>query len=302
MQTRHWMLCALWLQATTVMALEPDPRRWSHLPMDTHFGGIAYAHTTADIALDPVLQAEDVELEMDTWAVKYIRSFDFFGKSGRVDITQGYQEGEWTGLLQGVPKNITRSGASDTVVRFAVNLYGAPPLAGNDYRAYRAAQDGETIVGMGLAIRLPTGSYMDDKLINLGENRYAFRPQLGVVHTRGRWTAELTTEAAFYTDNDDFFNGGTREEKPLYIVHGHLIYDISPGWWVGASVGYDYGSESRVNGVDKDDRRQNTAFALNLAIPLSRTMGIKLSYINTDRKESVGLDSESVMASRSYMW
>ncbi|TNF35621.1 MAG: transporter, partial [Gammaproteobacteria bacterium] len=39
------------------MALEPDPRRWSHLPMDTHFGGIAYAHTTADIALDPVLQA-----------------------------------------------------------------------------------------------------------------------------------------------------------------------------------------------------------------------------------------------------
>jgi hypothetical protein len=55
-----------------------------------------------------------------------------------------------------------------------MNLYGAPPLSGKDYAAYRAKMDVETIVGAGLAVRLPTGQYMDDKLINLGENRFVF--------------------------------------------------------------------------------------------------------------------------------
>ena len=30
-----------------------------------------------------------------------------------------------------------------------------------------------------------SGEYLDDKLINLGANRFAIRPQSGVVHTRG---------------------------------------------------------------------------------------------------------------------
>jgi hypothetical protein len=98
----------------------------------------------------------------------------------------------------------SRSGWSDTFVRFATNLYGAPPLAGKDFADYRARTKDETIVGAGLAVRLPTGDYEDDKLINLGQNRFAFRPQLGLVVSRGKWTSELTAEVAFYTDNDDF--------------------------------------------------------------------------------------------------
>jgi len=64
----------------------------------------------------------------------------------------------------------------DTRVCFAVNLYGAAPLAGNDYLVYRKAADNETIVGAGLSLQLPTGQYMENKLINLGTNRYTFRP------------------------------------------------------------------------------------------------------------------------------
>ena len=73
--------------------------------------------------------------------------------------------------------------------------------------------------------------------------QFAFRPQAGVLHTRNHWTVEGTAEVAFYTDNDDFFNGKKLEQKPLYIFYGNLSYTFRPGQWLSAGVGFDYGGE-----------------------------------------------------------
>ncbi|MEN8132157.1 MAG: transporter [Pseudomonadota bacterium] len=283
-------------------ALEPEPRLWNHLPMGTNFAGVGYVYTQADIFIDPVILLEDVELESQTWAGKYIRSFELFDKSARIDVTQAYKTAEWTGLLDGVSASTSRSGWSDTFLRLAVNLYGAPPLSGKAYAAYRAKVAIETIVGMGLVVRLPTGEYMEDRLINLGQNRIAFRPQLGVIHNRGKWSAEVTGEAAFYTDNDEFFNGNTLAQEPLYVIHGHLNYTFRPGLWMGVSFGYDYGGETTVNGIDKDDQQQDIAWAFSFAFPLSPHAGIKVAYVGARTQESVGLDSDSLLASLSVLW
>jgi len=299
-----WLLAALLYigLSNTCFALEPEPSKWNHLPVNVNITGFGYAYTEADILLDPALLLEDVKLEMDTWVGKYIRTFELFNKSARLDLTQAYQEGEWTGLLNGVPASASRSGLSDTFVRFAINLYGAPPLSGKKFVAYRSTVDVETIVGVALAVRLPTGEYMDDKLINLGKNRFAFRPQIGVIHTRGKWTTEVTGEVAFYTDNDEFFNGNTLAQEPLFITHAHLIYTFRPGFWAGLSAAYDYGGETSINGVDKDDRRQDTAWALNLAYPITNASGIKVTYITTRTLESTGLDSDTLAVSLSLLW
>jgi hypothetical protein len=299
-----WLLTGLTALGLSlpVLALDTAPRQWSHLPTGVNFAGVAYAYTEADISVDPVLRLEDVEMELDTWVGKYIRTFEMFDKSARIDITQAYQEGRWTGLLDGVPAATSRHGLSDSFVRFAVNLYGAPPLSGKEFGAYRLREDPETIVGMGLAVRLPTGDYMEDKLINLGGNRYAFRPQIGVQHTRGKWTAEFTGEVALYTDNDEFYNGNTLEQDPLYIAQGHLIHTFQPGHWAGLSVAYDYGGESTINGVEKDDRRQDVAMALSYSYPFNRTSGISAAYIKTRTKESVGADTDTLSLALSVLW
>src|SRR6187455_2074980 len=52
-----------------------EPRRWSHLPIGSNHLTAGYAMTTGDIFLDPVLRLEDVEFELDTIALKYVRSF-----------------------------------------------------------------------------------------------------------------------------------------------------------------------------------------------------------------------------------
>ena len=284
-------------------ALDPEPRKWNHVPMDTNFAGAAYVYTEADISLDPVLKLEDVEMKMDTLGGVYIRSFELFGKSARIDLTQGYKEATWTGLLDGNPGSTSRSGWSDTLVRFGINLYGAPPLRGEEFFAYRAKHKVETIVGVGLVVRLPTGDYEEDKLLNLGQNRFVFRPQLGFVHNRGKWTTELTGEIAFHKENDEFFNGNTLEQKPMYVLIGHLMRSFKPGQWLGLSFGGEYGGDFKLNGVDKQDTTQlNVGWALNYVHPLSRQASIKFKYIGIRRKELTGFDAETLVISGAYAW
>jgi len=283
-------------------AEELEPRRWSHLPINTNFIGGGYAYTEADIGFDPVLKIEDADVELHTWVAKYIRTFSLLDKTARVSLLQAYQEGRWSGLVDGTPTSIRRSGWSDTILRFAINLYGSPPLQGKEYAAYRAAAEVETLVGAGLAVQLPTGDYMNDKLINLGNNRFTFRPQIGVTHKRGKWSTEVTGMVALYTDNDDFFNGNKLEQEPLYIVHGHLIYDFRPGVWAGLSAGYNYGGKSTVNGVKKDDLKQNLAWALSFGFPLSRHLGVKMAYAGTRTQEKTGIDSDTFAVGLSAFW
>jgi len=301
--SRWCLACFILLSlAPPCFALEPTPRKWNHLPTGANFAGVGYAYTEADIFIDPALTLEDVKLEMKTLVGKYIRTFELFDKSARIDLTQGYQDGKWTGLLGGVPASTTRTGWSDSFVRFALNLYGAPPLSGKEFMAYRSKTDTETIVGMGLVIRLPTGEYMQDRLINLGKNRFAFRPQMGILHTRKKWTVEAIGEVAFYTDNDKFFNGNTLEEKPLYIIHAHLVHTFRPGFWASVSIAYDYGGETTINGIDKDDTKQDIGWAFSLAYPITRASGFKVAYIGTRTQESTGFDSNTLAASFSFLW
>jgi hypothetical protein len=270
--------------------------------MGVNFAGIAYAYTEADIGFDPVLELENVEMEKHTWAGKYIRTFELLNKSARIDLTQGYQKAKWQGLQQGEPAATDRDGLSDTFARFAINLYGSPPLKGEEYRNYRSASDVDTIVGVGLAVRLPTGNYLEEKLLNLGGNRFAFRPQIGVSHRRGKWTTELTGEVAFYTENDEFYDGNRLEQAPLYWAHGHVIYTFRPGLWLSTSGGVDIGGETTINGVDKDDEKHNLGWKLSGAYPINRKVGLTLSYMNIETQESTGADSKSLIVSLSFLW
>ena len=283
-------------------ALEPEPRKWNHIPVGSNFIGAAYVYTEADISFDPVLQLENVDLHMNTWGASYVHAFELFDKSARIDFTQAYKKATWTGLLEGTAASTSRSGWSDTFVRFGINLYGAPPLRGEEFFAYRAKQKVETIVGVALVVRLPTGDYKDDKLLNLGQNRFVFRPQVGFVHNHGKWTTEVTGEIAFHTENDEFFNGNTLKQKPMYIVIGHLMRSFKPGQWLGVSFGGEYGGELTLNGVDKDDTKLNIGWALSYVHPVSRQAGIKLTYIGIRRKELTGFDSETLALSGVFAW
>jgi len=295
-------LMFLWAVSFPIFALELEPRRWLHIPIDTNFLGVGYAHTEGDINIDPILRAENVEVDLDATAMKYIRSFDFLDKTAQISLAQAHINATWTGLLDGVLTEVQRVGLSDTILRFAIILKGAPPLKGKAYRAYRAGQKTETIIGAGLSIQLPTGEYKEDKLINLGTNHFTFRPQLGVVHTRGNWSVELTGAVWLHSDNDDFFGGNELEQDHLVFLQGHLNRRLKSGKWIGLGLGYAEGGESTINGIDKDNKRQDLVWALSYGFTITPRLGAKLVYVGNKTNQSTGLDSDSLVFSLSTFW
>ncbi len=157
-------------------------------------------------------------------------------------------------------------------------------------------------MGAGLAVTLPTGHYLEDRLLNLGSNRFTIRPQFGVVHSRGRWSCEVTGSAWLFTDNDSFWNGNELENDPLFTLQGHLVCTFRPGLWVAAGLGYGYGMESTVNGVEKDDVRGNLVFGASVGLPISRQVGFKLGYVGLRTQESTGADLDNFVAGFSVLW
>lgn len=281
---------------------EIEARRWSHLPIGANFGGIGYANTAADIAFDPVLLLDNVEMKMNSFPMRYLHSFELLGKSGRVELWQAYQEARWEGTLNGVPTSTSRSGWSDMSMRFAMNIIGATPLKGKEFSTYRKETEQETIVGVGLVVQIPTGHYIDDRLLNLGSNRYTFRPQLGVMRYQGKWTSEATFATWLYTDNNQFFSGNKLDQAPFYTLDGHVDYTLRPGLSAGVGLGYGLGAASNINGVYKNDNRENLGWEASVGYPFSPQLGLKLSYIGIRTLVPVGANSDSLAAGLSLLW
>lgn len=283
-------------------AQELEPRRWSHLPVDSNFLGAAYVHTDGEIFLDPVLEIEEGTVKVDTVIASYLRSFNWSGKTARFDVLVPYQRARWEGLLDGQPASVERHGLADPRIRLSINFIGAPALKGKEYKAYRAANTTNTIAGAALSVRVPLGQYKKDKLLNLGQNRFIIRPQIGVVHTRGPWSFELTGSAFFFTDNDEFFNGNTRKQEPLFAMQSHIIRTFRRGRWASISAGYDWSGQSRINGEKKDDRREDFLYALSAGMPVSKTSSIKIAYARGRTREDVGSDTDNIAVVYSNMF
>ena len=258
------LLLCLGGSAAEVVAQELVPRRWTHFPVDTNITGISFGYTSGDIFFDPAMRIEDARFDIRSFGFKYIRSFDAFGKSARFDLVQTYQNGIWRGLIDGVPATVRRKGLGDTLLRCSVILLGSPPLSGQEYLAYHRGKPSETVVGTGLTVNLPTGKYYADKLINIGSNRFTFRPQLGVVHRRGKWAFELTSELWFFTDNNEFYDGTRLEQEPSLSVDAHVVYSVRPGIWLSAGAACLFGEATRVGGVRNFDGKKNYGWVLGV--------------------------------------
>ncbi len=296
-------LLALVLLPRLGQAQDIDPRRWSHLPIGSNFAGVGYGYTDGTIALDPVLRIQNGQFDLNTVAVKYIHSFALLDKSARVEVAQPYAIGHWSGLLDGRPAAVNRSGLDDTSLRFAVNLFGAPPLKGQEFADYRASKaDKETIVGFGFGLQLPTGQYYSDKLINLGDNRYTFRPQMGAEHNWGKWAAEFTVQGWFYTDNTDFYNGRKLTQDPVYTGDASVIYTFRPGLWAAGSIGYAGGGTTSVNGRTNNNDQSSIGFGFSVGLPISHTVGVKLYYLGSRTQVGTGVDSDTYAIALSVMF
>jgi len=269
-----------------------EPRRWTPLPPGLNIVGAGYIRTEGDVSFDPVLLVEDAEVRGHTAAVSYVRSFAVAGKLARVDAVVPWQNLQWTGLLDGAPAQVTRVGLADPTVRLSMILAGGLP---------DPTASSSTVFGAAVAISVPLGEYFDDKLLNLGQNRVVVRPEIGVLHTRGKWSYELTGSTFLFGDNDDFFGGSTLEQDPLYALQAHVIRTFDkPGYWAALSAGYGWNGQSTVDGARLDDSRQLFLSALAIGMPIGNRQGIKFAYVRSRTNTNKGSDTDSLAIAWSH--
>ena len=293
------ILLLLLCWADTLFAQDLEPRRWSQIPTGLNFAGIGYGYTNGDIFLDPVLLAEDVTFDLHTVGLVYMRSLDVMGKSARLDFTLPYAAGRWEGTVDSVPTHIRRRGPGDARMRFSMLLYGGPAETPQEFAK---SEKSNTVVGAAVAVKMPTGDYSNQRLINLGANRWEIRPQLGVTHTRGKWTGELTGSVFIYTDNNDFWNNSELETDPLYALQAHFIYTFRPGLWMSLSTAYGWGGEATINGDAKNNPSGNWLSALSLGLPINRKQGVKIAWLRARTQEQTGADNDSLVFAYSLMF
>jgi hypothetical protein len=295
-------LTLAWLASDAVLAQDMEPRRWTHLPSGLTVLGTGLGATYGDIFFDPVLRIEDATFELYTVGGSYIHSFEWLGKSTRVDLRQPYAYGRWEGLVDGEYTAVRRHGLMDPRVRLSMNLWGAPPLSGKAYVDYRARHQVNTTVGAAVSLTLPLGEYYPERLINLGQNRYIARAQLGALHQRGPWQFELTGTISFYQDNEEFFGGTRLTQDPLGFLQAHVIRAFPRGVWGSVSGGYSYGGESQIDGEPKNNDERTRYLALSVGMPLNRQQSVTLTYLNADTNVLLGTSSDSLLFSWSVAW
>ena len=258
-------------------AQDLEPRRWSHLPIGQNVVGVGYGYTEADIFFNPVLKITYGTARINSLGFIAIHTFDLAGKSARISLLLPYASGRWDGDVDGEFQIIHRRGGGDPRLRFSVNLYGAPALKGAEFAQYRAEHATNTVVGASIAATVPLGKYCDDCLINIGNNRWSLRPQLGVVHTRGPWSFELTGSAFVFTDNDSFIDNAVLKQKPMYALQTHLIYDFKPGIWASLSTGYGVGGRISIDQEKTIFEVDNWVWAASFGFPVAKTQSLRLT-------------------------
>jgi hypothetical protein len=135
----------------------------------------------------------------------------------------------------------------------------------------------DLIVGVSLQVSAPLGQYDDSKLLNLGTNRWSFRPELGISKAWGQWTLEIAPSVTFFTDNPDFFIGNRFAQAPLYLVRGSVIRNFDSGAWISLDGTYLRGARTTLNGAPGDNEQENARAGFTVALPVNRQNSIKLN-------------------------
>lgn len=267
------------------LAQEIEPRAFVPSPAGVTFVAVAYARSTGGVLTDPSLPVDNVEAEINSSAIGVGHTFGLAGRLASAAVVLPRIAGRFTGTLDGENAEASRSGLGDLKLRFSANLIGTPALTPAEFARRKAT----TTLGVALTVSAPTGDYHPDKLVNIGTNRWAVKPEIGVAYPSGRWYFEAIGGVWLFGDNDNFFGGQRREQDPLASIQGHVSYTFRPKLWLAFNATYYDGGRTTIDDVLKDDRQSNSRYGLTLSVPLSRTQSLKFHW-NDGASTRIGSD------------
>jgi hypothetical protein len=296
-----WRLCSVFLavMASSGEAQELEPRAYSASPVGANFAVVGYGRSTGQVVTDPTLPISDVSAHINALSLGLGRTFGVGGRQGLVTASLPYSWGDAEGNVGEEQRRITRSGLVDLRAKLSVNLFGSPALTPAKF-AQRPRE--RFILGTSLAVAAPTGQYEPSRLINLGNNRWAFKPEIGLSVPWRRFYFDAYAGAWFFTDNSDYYPGGsTRDQDPLTSLQAHVSYTFRRRLWLAVDSTWYGGGNTQVDDGAPSGRLSNSRLGATLSVPIIGGHSTKVAY-STGASVRSGSDFESVAIAWQYQW
>jgi hypothetical protein len=293
----RWLILPALMVGGEVLAQSLEPRAYTNVPVGMNFFIAGFVYSTGGLATDPDLPIKDAHLRVRAPVLAYARSLDAWGKSAKFDaiVPGGCLDG--SAEVNGAVQTRDVCGLIDPAFRFSMNFYGAPALSLKEFANYRQ----DVIVGASLQVIAPLGQYDPTRLVNLGTNRWTFRPEIGVSKSFGALSVELALDTSIFTTNHEFFGGKVREQNPMYSAQAHVVYQFSNRVWAAVNGTFYTGGETTINGVKQDDRQRASRVGATLAISVDRQNSIKL-YASSGLSIRTGTDFDTLGIAWQYRW
>ncbi len=288
-----WMLCF----AGNLTAQELQPRAYFPAPVGVNYFGFSLSNNRGGLLFDPSLPVEDARVNANIGTVAFGQTLDVAGRTTQVLAVLPYVRANLDGRVAGSQTEIYRSGLGDVTFRYAMNLYGAPAMKLNEFRTYRP----KTIIGASLTATAPIGQYDPARLINVGANRWAFKPEIGVSRAIGKWTLEGAAGVWLYTKNPLFNGALVRTQVPLGSLQTHVVRFLPRRTWLALDWTLYTGGRSTVNGRDNADYIGNQRLGASLGISLTPRQAIKFGYFS-GLITRLGSDIHSFGISYNVIW
>lgn len=260
--------------AATSSSQELEPRAFSYAPTGFHFVAIGYGFSTGDLVFDPSLPVENADAEVHVAAIGYVTTFELFGSTGKLRVALPWADGRAQGLVNGVPAERLVSGPGDAKLGLSWLFLGAPARTLSEFMA---AERSPTVAGLSVTVGVPVGEYDEERVINIGTNRFSAKTEVGISHALRRWTFEGSAAVAVFADNRDWLGSSTRTQDPIYSAQAHAVRDFKPRLWLAFDATYYWGGQARVDGVDSGVELANSRLGLTLSLPVAATQSVKIS-------------------------
>jgi hypothetical protein len=251
-----------------------DPRNYQNVPVGVNQIELGYTYVHANASIDSAIVIGGAKLNVNQGTISYTRYFGLFGRTAWV--APGVPLAGVDGSVSGTNVSGSVAGAGDSSYEFAVLLKGGPALSPAEFGNYKPT----TTLGASVVVTAPTGQYTPDKILNLGSDRWSFRPEIGVSYPFGpeqRWALDAYANCYLYTDNTAYRGAEVLKQGPLPGFEGHLSYAFSPSIVGSLDARYSFRGETTVNSLRQDDSQKN--FVLGSEVVVSLNAKNQLTFI-----------------------
>ena len=299
MRARRLAFCVAALAiARQLDAQDMEPRAYAPSPIGVRFVVAGISRSAGGVVVDPSLPVEDVHAVVSSPIVGGGATLSLFGRTAIASVAIPFAWARATGRVEETTREASRTGMADWRLKLSVNLLGGRALRPREYAAARP----KTVAGVSFTVAPPLGQYFPDKLVNLGANRWSYKPEVGMAHEFRRWTVEGYTGAWFFTANDEFYPGtSVRTQNPVYSVQGHLTYTFKPRLFAALDGTWYTGGESTIDEQPKADLQRNSRLGVTLALPLTARQALKIAYA-TGATTRIGGDFDTVAVVWQMSW